>query len=126
MKKIINSSNAPAAVGSYSQAVTVGSLLFISGQLCINPTTREMERESITSQTVRVMENIKAIVEEAGTTMDNIVKCTVFLSDMRYFSEFDAVYKSYFSTTSYPARSTVGNVKIYSDLDVEIDAIATI
>ena len=122
MRDVIVSAGAPAAVGNYSQAVRAGNLLFLSGQICVNPTTGKQERETITTQTMRIMENIKAIVEEAGATMDDVVQCRAFLSDMKYFSEFDAVYGKYFSKP-YPARMTVACAGIYDNLDVEMDVI---
>ena len=80
-----------AAVGSYSQAVKAGNLLFLSGQLCANPETGRFERESVAAQTRRIMENIKAIIEEAGGTLDAVVHCRAFLSDMKHFPEFESV-----------------------------------
>ena len=125
MREIINTSNAPEAVGSYSQAVKCGNLLFLSGQLCVNPKTSKMENESVASETKQIMENIKAIVTEAGSTMDDVIKCNAFLSDMKHFAEFEAVYKSYFSSP-YPARITVASAGIYANLNVEMDAIVKI
>lgn len=122
MREVITSKNAPAAVGFYSQAVKVGNFLFLSGQICINPYTNKLERENVKTQTIRIMENIKAIVEEAGGTMDNVVKCQVFLSDMKHFPDFDATYGTYFEKP-YPARLTVACAGIYENLDVEIDVI---
>lgn len=122
MRTVIKSKKAPEAVGNYSQAVKAGNLLFLSGQICVNPTNGMMERESVARQTLRCMENMKAIVEEAGATMDDVVNCRVFLSDMKHFSEFDEVYGSFFSAP-YPARMTVSSAGIYDNLDVELDAI---
>ncbi len=121
MRQSIAATGAPAAVGSYSQAVRAGEFLFLSGQICANPETGELERDTVGSQTRRIMENIKAIVEEAGCTMDDVVQCRAFLSDMRHFSDFEAVYREYF-THPYPARMTVASAGIYADLDVEMDA----
>jgi 2-iminobutanoate/2-iminopropanoate deaminase len=122
MRHAIASKGAPEAVGNYSQAVKAGNLLFLSGQICVNPATGKMERESITAQTTRIMENIKAIVEEAGASMDDVVRCRAFLANMDQFPEFDAVYGKYF-TKPYPARMTVACAGIYDNLDVEMDAI---
>lgn len=122
MREVIATKNAPEAVGSYSQAVKAGQFLFISGQLCVNPKTGELERESVTTQTTRIMENIKAIVIASGATMDDVVSCKAFLSNMKHFTEFEAVYKSYF-TAPYPARMTVACAGIYGNLDVEMDAV---
>lgn len=122
MREVIATKNAPEAVGSYSQAVKAGQFLFISGQLCVNPKTGELERESVSTQTTRIMENIKAIVSASGATMDDVVSCKAFLSNMNHFAEFEAVYKSYF-TAPYPARMTVACAGIYDNLDVEMDAV---
>ena len=107
MRQTVSATGAPAAVGSYSQAVKAGNLLFLSGQLCANPETGR----------------IKAIIEEAGGTLDAVVHCRAFLSDMKHFPEFESVYRSYFSAP-YPARMTVASAGIYDGLDVEMDAIA--
>lgn len=123
MREIITSSAAPAAVGSYSQAVRAGDFLFLSGQLCANPETGKLERDTVAIQTRRTLENVKAIVSEAGGTLDDVVSCHVFLSDMKHFAEFDAVYREYFAPP-YPARITVASAGIYDDLDVEMAATA--
>ncbi|MEG2171621.1 MAG: Rid family detoxifying hydrolase [Desulfovibrionaceae bacterium] len=122
MRTSISTPGAPAAVGSYSQAVRAGQFLFLSGQICVHPTTGEMERHSVTTQTRRIMENIKAVVTEAGATMDDVVHCRAFVSNMKHFPEFEAVYKEYFSAP-FPARMTVASAGIYDNLDVEMDAI---
>ena len=122
MRQTVSATGAPAAVGSYSQAVRAGTLLFLSGQICLNPETGRLERESVAVQTRRVLENIKAIVEEAGGTLDNVVHCRAFLSDMKHFPEFESVYRTYFSAP-YPARMTVASAGIYDGLDVEMDAV---
>ena len=116
MRQTVSATGAPAAVGSYSQAVKAGNLLFLSGQLCANPETGRFERESVAAQTRR-------IIEEAGGTLDAVVHCRAFLSDMKHFPEFESVYRSYFSAP-YPARMTVASAGIYDGLDVEMDAIA--
>ena len=97
MRQTVSATGAPAAVGSYSQAVRAGTLLFLSGQICLNPETGRLERESVAVQTRRVLENIKAVVEEAGGTLDDVVHCRAFLSDMKHFPEFESVYRTYFS-----------------------------
>ncbi len=122
MREVIATKNAPEAVGSYSQAVKAGQFLYLSGQLCVHPVTGELERDSVTSQARRIMENIKAVVEAAGATMENVVNCQAFLSDMKHFAEFEAVYREYFSTP-YPARMTVASAGIYDNLDVEMNAV---
>ncbi len=125
MRTTISTTGAPAAVGNYSQAVKAGNLLFLSGQLCINPETGEQERADVGMQTKRIMENIKAIAEAAGASMDDVVQCRVFLSDMKHFPAFDAVYGSYFAKP-YPARMTVACAGMYDNLDVEMDAIVLV
>nr|WP_294510258.1 Rid family detoxifying hydrolase [uncultured Bilophila sp.] len=122
MRQTVSATGAPAAVGSYSQAVRAGTLLFLSGQICLNPETGRLERESVAVQTRRVLENIKAVVEEAGGTLDDVVHCRAFLSDMKHFPEFESVYRTYFSAP-YPARMTVASAGIYDGLDVEMDAV---
>ncbi len=122
MRDVIATKNAPEAVGSYSQAVKAGPFLYLSGQICVHPATGELERESVTTQTRRIMENIKAVVEAAGGTMDNVVNCQAFLSDMKHFAEFESVYREYFSAP-YPARMTVACAGMYAELDVEMNAV---
>lgn len=122
MRDAISSNKAPLAVGNYSQAVRAGNFLFLSGQTCVNPQTGQEERESITAQPTRIMENIKGIVEDAGASMDDIVQYRAFLSDMKHFAEFDAVYGKYFSKP-FPARMTVASAGIYNNLDVEMDVV---
>ena len=106
MKTIINSKNAPAPIGPYSQAVLSGNTLFASGQIAINPKTGELNMDSIEVETEQVMQNIKAVLQEANMTFENIVKCSIFLSDMDSFSRVNEVYGKYFSTNP-PARETV-------------------
>ncbi|MBR6331308.1 MAG: Rid family detoxifying hydrolase, partial [Bacteroidales bacterium] len=103
MKKIINTSKAPAAIGPYSQAVLAGNTLYISGQIPINPATKEVP-EGITAQTEQVMQNIKAILDEAGFTFQDVVKSTCLLADMEYFKPMNEVYAKYYSTDC-PARA---------------------
>ena len=122
-KKIIATEGAPKAVGPYSQAVRYGDMLYLSGQLCLNPETGEFERDSVAMQTRRCMENIRAVLNAAGGDMKNILKCTVFLSSMDHFDEMNRVYAEYFQEAP-PARLTVASAGIYDDLDVEIDAVA--
>lgn len=125
MRDIIEASGAPAAVGSYSQAVRARGFLFLSGQIAADPGSGRLERESVAAQTRRVMENIKAIVEEAGATLDDVVHCRAFLSDMRHFADFEAVYREYFASPQ-PARMTVAAAGIYAGLDVEMDAVVAL
>jgi len=122
MKKQIICNNAPAAAGPYSQAILANGMLFIAGQIPIDGKTGEMA-EGISAQTRQVLENIKAIVTEAGGSMDNIVRCGVFLKDMDDFAEMNEVYKGFFNAPA-PARTTVEVSRLPKDPLVEIDAIA--
>ncbi|MDD6473879.1 MAG: RidA family protein [Bacteroidales bacterium] len=123
MKKVINTSNAPAAIGPYSQAIEVNNMLFISGQIPVNPATDEIVEGGITEQTTQVFKNIKAVLAEAGYTTDNVVKTTVFLSDMGDFAAMNAVYAEQFSG-AFPARSAVAVKTLPKNVLVEIETIA--
>lgn len=124
MKKEIATPNAPAAIGPYSQAVQAGNLIFVSGQLPINPTTGEMPAD-ITAQTEQSILNIKAILETAGATLDNVVKTTVFLADMSYFGPMNEVYAKHFQKT-YPARCAFAVKELPKQALVEIEVIAAL
>lgn len=123
MKKIITIPNAPAPIGPYSQAILVKDTLYVSGQIPIDPKTNELADDTIENATHQVIKNIKALVETAGLTMDNIVKCSIFLKDMNDFSKVNAVYASYFAENP-PARETVQVSKLPMDVDLEISCIA--
>ena len=123
MKKIINTVNAPAAIGPYSQAVEANGTLYISGQIPINPKTGKIEAEEIYSQTVQVFENIEAILTEAGYTFADVVKSTVFLSDIADFAGMNEVYKKYYQTEC-PARSAFAVKALPLGALVEIETIA--
>jgi len=122
MKKIIATDKAPAAVGPYCQAVQFGNLLFISGQIALDPKTGEIVDGEIEAQTQQVLENLKAIIEEAGLGMQNVLKCSCFLNNMDHFVRFNSVYDSYFAE-SLPARETVEVARLPKDVLVEISAI---
>ena len=122
-KKIINTSNAPAPIGPYSQAVQMGDWLFLSGQIAIVPSTGNLMINSIEEESKQVMENIKAILEEAGTTFASVVKTTIFLSDMSLFASVNEVYGTYF-TDEYPARETIAVKTLPKNVNVEISMIA--
>jgi 2-iminobutanoate/2-iminopropanoate deaminase len=122
-KQIINTSKAPAALGPYSQAVKVGNLLFTSGQLPINSDTGEFINDDIKKATAQSLENVKFILEEAGTSLDKVVKTLVFLRDMNDFASMNEVYSQYFSTNP-PARSCVQVGKLPKDAIIEIEVIA--
>jgi len=123
-KKIISTENAPAVIGPFSQGNIAGGLLFTSGQLPINPKTGEVP-ETIEEQTKLVLDNIKAIVVAAGSSMDKVVKCTVYLQNFSDFAAMNKVYATYFSQ-SPPARATVEVSKMAKNALVEIDAIAIV
>src|SRR5580693_2547131 len=106
MKTIINTPNAPAPIGPYSQAVIAGNFLFVSGQVAINPKSGDLVLDDIKTETIQVMENIKAILTEAGVDFSNIVKTSIFLKDMQNFGQVNEVYGSYFKD-QFPARETV-------------------
>jgi len=124
-KQIISTKNVPAALGPYSQAVKVGNLLYTSGQLAINVVTGEFINDDIKKATAQSLENVKAVLEEAGTTMDKVVKTLVFLKDMNDFDLMNEVYAQYFSVNP-PARSCVQAGKLPKDALIEIEVIAIV
>ena len=124
MLKKVYTSNAPEAIGPYSQAIICGNMLFTSGQVPINPATGNVETEGITDQATQVMKNLSAVLAEAGTSFEKVVKTTCFLSDMADFAAFNAVYAEYF--TSKPARSCVAVKTLPKNVLVEVEVIAEI
>ena len=124
MLEKVYTSNAPEAIGPYSQAIKCGNMLFTSGQIPINPATGEVEAEGITDQATQVMKNLSAVLAEAGTSFEKVVKTTCFLSDMADFAAFNAVYAEYF--TSKPARSCVAVKTLPKNVLVEVEVIAEI
>jgi 2-iminobutanoate/2-iminopropanoate deaminase len=122
MKKIVATDNAPQAIGPYSQAVQYGDLLFVSGQIAIDPKTGNIIEGGIEAQTEQVLKNISAIIAEASMSLQNTVKCTCFLKDMNDFVAFNSVYESFFSE-SPPARETVEVARLPKDVLVEVSAI---
>ena len=123
MKQVIHTDNAPAAIGPYSQAIQIGDLLFISGQVPIDPSTGAIVEGDITAQAQQSLSNIKAILNAAGTNMGAVVKTTVFLVDMNDFVAMNEVYAQFFQAP-YPARSAVQVARLPKDVKVEIEAIA--
>ena len=123
MKKIITIKNAPEPVGPYSQAILQGDTLYSSGQIAIDPKTNSLILDSIEKETHQVMKNIEAILDAAKMNWDNVVKCSIFLSDMNNFSEINEIYASYF-TNNYPARETVEVACLPKNVNVEISFIA--
>jgi 2-iminobutanoate/2-iminopropanoate deaminase len=122
-KQIINTSKAPAPIGPYSQAVQTGNLLFLSGQVAINPATGNIEATDVAGETEQVMQNLKAVLTEAGFDFNHIVKTTIFLSDMGLFGTVNEVYGKYF-TGNFPARETVAVKGLPKNVNVEISMIA--
>ena len=122
MKQIITTDKAPSAIGPYSQAVQFGELLFVSGQIPLDPQTGEIVEDDIEVQTRQVMENLKAIIESAGMNLQNVLKCSCFLSSMDNFVKFNSVYDAYFKE-SLPARETVEVSRLPKDVLVEVSAI---
>ena len=123
MKTVINTTKAPAPIGPYNQAIVAGNTLYISGQIPMNPETKELIMDSRDNETHMVMKNLGAILKEAGYDFSNIVKCSIFLADMNDFPIVNEVYGSYF-TDNYPARETVQVGKLPLGVNVEISAIA--
>ncbi|MBS1521288.1 MAG: RidA family protein [Bacteroidetes bacterium] len=123
MKKVINTNNAPAPIGPYSQAVAANGFLFVSGQIPSNPTTGEIVSGDIKAEAKQVMENIKAILTEAGLNFSNIVKTSIFMTDMGNFAQVNEVYGTYF-TDQFPARETVQVAALPKNVNVEISVIA--
>lgn len=122
-KQIINSSNAPAPIGPYNQAVKTGHLLFVSGQVALRPGTSEMVNSTIREEAIQVLENIKSILSEAKMSFSNIIKTTIFLSDMSLFAEVNEIYATYFDA-DFPARETVAVKGLPKNANVEISVIA--
>ena len=124
MKQAVSSPDAPKAIGPYSQAVRAGQLLFVSGQVPLDPVTGEIVSGDIAAQTRRVFENLAAVLKAGGRSLNDVVRTTVFLADMNDFAEVNKVYGSYFSEP-YPARATVQVARLPKDARVEIDVIAS-
>lgn len=124
MKKIINTSNAPAPIGPYNQAVLSGNMLFTSGQIALHPITGELVLTDIKTETKQVMENMKAVLIAADMTFENVVKTSIFISDMNNFGQINEVYASYFDSDTAPARETVEVANLPKFVNVEISMIA--
>ena len=125
MKKVISTSKAPAAIGPYSQAIQVGNLVFASGQIPIDPATGSFVEGGVKEQARQSLTNVKAILDEAGLTLDNVVKTTVFLADMNDFADMNAVYAEFFAEP-YPARSAVAVKTLPKGALVEIEVVAEV
>jgi 2-iminobutanoate/2-iminopropanoate deaminase len=122
-KTIINTSNAPSPIGPYSQAIQTGDTLFISGQICIDPASGNLKNKDVQEETHQVMHNLKAILQQAGMDFGNVIKTTIFITDMHRFAEVNEVYGKYFKT-AFPARETVQVSALPKFANVEISMIA--
>ena len=122
-KKIINTNNAPAPIGPYNQAVVVKDTIYISGQICIDPSSGQLKNKDIQDETHQVMQNLKNILLEAGMSFNNVVKTTIFITDMNQFSEINEIYGKYFEG-NFPARETVQVSALPKFVNVEISMIA--
>ena len=124
MKEIILTSKAPSAIGPYNQGTAFGNLVFLSGQIPLIPETMELLEGDVKAQTKQVMENLKAVLEEANSSFENVLKTTCYLSDMDNFVAFNEVYAQYFEADTAPARATVAVKTLPKNVLVEVDAIA--
>lgn len=124
MKKIINTKNAPAPIGPYNQAIFAGNMLYISGQIAIEPSTGALLTNDLEKETAQVLENLKAILAEAGLELTDVVKTSIFISDMNNFGKINEVYGRYFDAETAPARETVEVANLPKFVNVEISAIA--
>ncbi len=124
MKKIINTKNAPAPIGPYNQAVFAGNMLYISGQIAIEPSTGALLTDDLEKETTQVLENLKAILKEAGLGLKDVVKTSIFISDINNFGKINEVYGHYFDAETAPARETVEVTNLPKFVNVEISAIA--
>jgi len=124
-KIIINTPHAPTPIGPYSQAVKTGNLIFISGQIALNPITNSLKNETIDEETTQIMENLEAILKSQNADFNNVVKTSIFLSDMEHFQKVNQVYEKYF-TGEYPARETVAVKGLPRNVHVEISMIASL
>jgi 2-iminobutanoate/2-iminopropanoate deaminase len=124
MKKIIETSNAPAPVGPYNQAIMVNNMLFVSGQIAIDPSTGNLITDTIEAETHQVMNNLAAILKEAGLSFEDVVKCSVFVKDMGNYGRINGVYATYFNEATAPARELVEVANLPKYVNVEISLIA--
>lgn len=124
MKKIISTAKAPSAIGPYNQATSFEKLIFTSGQIALDPVTMEVVNVTVQEQTKQVMENLKAVLEEAGSSFENVLKTTCFLANMEDFVAFNEIYGQYFKGETAPARSTVAVKTLPKNVLVEVEVIA--
>lgn len=126
MRKVVTTEKAPAAIGPYAQANIVGNMVFASGQIPIDPATGEIVEGGIAEQTTRVLENVKAVLEAAGTSLDNVIKTTCFMDNMDDFGKMNEVYASFFTGETLPSRSAVEVSRLPKDVLIEIEVIAVL
>lgn len=126
MKTIVKTDQAPLPIGPYNQAVSSNGLVFVSGQIAINPATGQLVLDSIEAETHRVLQNVRAVLEAAGSGLDRVVKSSVFVKDMNQFSRINAVYAEYFSEATAPARELVQVSELPKFVNIEISVIATV
>lgn len=126
MKKVILTSKAPAPIGPYSQAIIYNNTLYISGQIAIDPATGELILDSIEDETHQVLRNISALLEQGGTSFNNVLKCSVFVKDMNMFSRINAIYAEYFNGDNPPARELVEVSNLPRFVNIEISVIAAV
>jgi 2-iminobutanoate/2-iminopropanoate deaminase len=124
MKKIITTANAPAPIGPYNQAILSGNTLYTSGQIAIHPETGHLVLDDIKTETEQVMKNLKAVLEAASMTFENVIKSSIFISNMDDFAQINEVYGSYFDEANAPARETVQVARLPKNVNVEISVIA--
>jgi len=123
-KTIIQTSLAPAPIGPYNQAVLFGDTLYTSGQIALNPATMELQMDTIEIETKRVMDNLKAVLDAANMTFENVVKTSIFITDMNNFTKINAVYATYFDEKTAPARETVQVAGLPKNVNIEISMVA--
>lgn len=126
MKSIVNTIHAPAPIGPYNQAVAANGMLFVSGQIALNPSNGELVNDTLEHETIQVLENLKAVLEAGGSNLDSVLKCTIFLTDMANFAIVNEVYARYFRQESAPARETVAVKALPRYVNVEIGCVALI
>lgn len=124
MKKIVKTDKAPAPIGPYNQAIFAGNTLYISGQIALDPESGDLKTDDLEKETLLVLENLKAILTEAGLGLENVVKTSIFISDMNNFGKINEVYSRYFDSENAPARETVEVANLPKFVNVEISAIA--
>ncbi|WP_300437601.1 RidA family protein [Christiangramia sp.] len=124
MKKVVKTENAPAPIGPYNQAILAGNTLYISGQIALDPGSGELKIDDLEEETVLVLENLKAILKEAGLNLNHVVKTSIFISDMNNFGKINEVYSRYFNADNAPARETLEVANLPKFVNVEISAIA--